>query len=155
MFVAMFVAKVVAKVVATICKCLVIKHLIFSRKVTKGVDGCGWCLYAISTMKFVNLTPHDITVIMGDQADRKTFAKSGTIARVSQNTTVVQCVDGIDISLAEFGPVVGLPGWTSDTLFIVSAMVKSASTGRSDLVSPGELVRDAAGVVIGCKGFFC
>ena len=106
-------------------------------------------------MKFVNLTPHDITVIMGDQADRKTFAKSGTIARVSQNTTVVQCVDGIDISLAEFGPVVGLPGWTSDTLFIVSAMVKSASTGRSDLVSPGELVRDAAGVVIGCKGFFC
>lgn len=89
------VATVVAKVVATICKCLVIKHLIFSRKVTKGVDFGAWCLYAISTMKFVNLTPHDITVIMGDQADRKTFAKSG------------------------------------------------------------DLVRDTAGVVIGCRGFFC
>lgn len=106
-------------------------------------------------MKFVNLTPHDITVIMPDQPDRKTFAKSGTIARVTQNTTVVRTVDGINISTATFGPVVGLPGWTAGTLFIVSGMVKSASTGRSDLVSPGDLVRDAAGVVIGCKGFFC
>ena len=148
-------AKVVAKVVATICKCLVIKHLIFSRKMRKVVDGCGWCLYAISTMKFVNLTPHDITVIMGDQADRKTFAKSGTIARVSQETTVVRTVDGINISTATFGPVVGLPEPSPDTLLIVSGMVKSAATGRTDLVSPGDLVRDAAGVVLGCRGFFC
>ena len=108
-------------------------------------------------MKFVNLTPHDITVIMGDQADRKTFAKSGDIARVSQETTVVRTVDGINISTATFGPVVGLPEPSPDTLFIVSAMVKSAKQPffRTDLVSPGDLVRDAAGVVIGCKGFFC
>ena len=106
-------------------------------------------------MKFINLTPHDITVFKDTWPDRTTFAKSGIIARVTQNTTVVQCVDGINISTATFGPVVGLPGWTAGTLFIVSAMVKSASTGRSDLVSPGELVRDAAGVVIGCKGFCC
>ena len=132
---------------------------------TKGVDVLGLCLYAISTMKFVNLTPHDITVIMPDQPDRpwwyhlrcqcKTFAKSGTIARVSQETTVVRTVDGINISTATFGPVVGLPEPSPDTLFIVSGMVKSAATGRTDLVSPGDLVRDAAGVVIGCKGFFC
>ena len=121
------------------------------------VDFGAWCLYAISTMKFVNLTPHDITVIMGDQADRKTFAKSGDIARVSQETTVVRTVDGINISTATFGPVVGLPEPSPDTLFIVSAMVKSAKQPffRTDLVSPGDLVRDAAGVVIGCKGFFC
>ena len=106
-------------------------------------------------MKFINLTPHDITVFKDTWPDRTTFAKSGIIARVTQNTTVVQCVDGINISTATFGPVVGLPGWTAGTLFIVSAMVKSASTGRSDLVSPGELVRDDSGNVIGCKGFFC
>jgi len=118
------------------------------------VDLVAWCLYAISTMKFVNLTPHDITVI-SDWPNRTTFTKSGTIARVTQNTTVVQVVDGINISTASFGPVVGLPGWIKDTLYIVSAMVKSASAGRSDLVSPGELVRDDSGNVIGCKGFFC
>ena len=131
--------------------------LFFSRKVTKGVDLVGLCLYAISTMKFVNLTPHDITVIK-QTGDSMTFAKSGTIARVTQNTEVVQCVDGINISTATFGPVVGLPDWTPDTFYIVSAIVKSASAIgriRSDLVSPGDLVRDAAGVVIGCRGFFC
>lgn len=104
-------------------------------------------------MKFINLTPHDITVFMS--GDYKTFARSGTIARVSQNTTVVQCVDGINISTATFGPVVGLPEREDGTMFIVSGMVKSASTGRRDLVSPGELVRGADGEVIGCRGFFC
>ena len=104
-------------------------------------------------MKFINLTPHDITVFMS--GDYKTFTKSGTIARVSQETTVVRTVDGINISTATFGPVVGLPEPSPDTLLIVSGMVKSASTGRSDLVSPGELVRGADGEVIGCRGFFC
>jgi hypothetical protein len=105
-------------------------------------------------MKFINLTPHDITVIRAS-GDSTTFTKSGTIARVTQNTEVVQVVDGINISTATFGPVVGLPDWTGGTLYIVSALVKSAATGRSDLVSPGELVRDDSGNVIGCKGFFC
>jgi hypothetical protein len=128
--------------------------LFFSRKMRKGVDELGLCLYAISTMKFINLTPHDITVIRAS-GDSTTFAKSGTIARVSQETVVARTVDGINISTATFGPVVGLPEREDDTLYIVSAMVKSASTGRSDLVSPGELVRDIIGNVIGCKGFFC
>ena len=128
--------------------------LFFSRKVTKGVDELGLCLYAISTMKFVNLTPHDITVVLGF-LDHKTFFKSGTIARVSQVTAVARTVDGINISTATFGPVVGLPERDDGTLYIVSGMVKSAATDRSDLVSPGELVRDDSGNVIGCKGFFC
>jgi len=107
-------------------------------------------------MKFINLTPHDITVILNAAGGSKTFAKSGTIARVTQVTEVFQVVDGINISTATFGPVVGLPERKDDTLYIVSAMViKSASSDRSDLVSPGELVRDDSGNVIGCKGFFC
>ena len=103
----------------------------------------------------VNLTPHDITVILNAEGGSKTFAKSGTVARVSQVTAVAFTVDGINISTARFGPVVGLPEREEDTLYIVSAMVKSAATGRTDLVSPGELVRDDSGNVIGCKGFFC
>jgi hypothetical protein len=110
-------------------------------------------------MKFINLTPHDITVILNAEGGSKTFAKSGTVARVSQVTAVAFTVDGINISTATFGPVVGLPEREDDTLYIVSAMVKSAADlrfgDRSDLVSPGELVRDDSGNVIGCKGFFC
>jgi len=140
------VAKVVATVVAK------------ARFMQIPVDLVAWCLYAISTMKFVNLTPHDITVIK-QTGDSTTFPKSGTIARVSQVTAVAYTVDGINVSTATFGPVVGLPDWTDDTLYIVSAMVKSAGElrafSRSDLVSPGELVRDISGNVIGCKGFFC
>ena len=117
-------------------------------------------------MKFINLTPPDITVILPDTTTEtnrvRTFHRDGTVARVSQNTSVAFTVDDINISTATFGPVVGLPERDASTLFIVSAMVKSASTGRTDLVSPGELVRvrhgqdrNDAGVVIGCKGFFC
>jgi len=106
-------------------------------------------------MKFINLTPHDITVILNADGGSKTLPKSGTIARVSQVTAVARTVDGINISTATFGSVVGLPERADDTLYIVSAMVKSAAGERRDLVSPGELVRDDSGNVIGCKGFFC
>ena len=108
-------------------------------------------------MKFVNLTPIDITVILGEElyANRKTFFKSGTVARVSQESTVDFTVDGINISNVKFGPVVGLPQSVDGVIYIVSAMVKNAVTNRDDCVSPGELARDNCGNVIGCKGFFC
>ena len=110
-------------------------------------------------MKFINLTPHDITVILPDTDvetnRRRTFHCDGTVARVSQIVTTVDKIDGIRIETVKFGPIVGLPQSVGDTLFIVSAMVKNAAGNRTDLVSPGELVRDASGNVIGCKSFYC
>lgn len=111
-------------------------------------------------MKFINLTPHDITVILPDTDvetnRRRTFHRDGTVARVSQIvTTVADKIDGIRIETVKFGPIVGLPQPVDDTLFIVSAMVKNAAGNRTDLVSPGGLVRDASGNVIGCKSFYC
>lgn len=109
-------------------------------------------------MKFINLTPHDVTVHLPDTATetnrRRTF-HVGTVARVSQITSTVTRHDGISIDTVKFGPVVGLPQPVNGTLFIVSAMVKTAALDRTDLVSPGELVRDAGGNVIGCKSFYC
>jgi len=106
-------------------------------------------------MKFINLTPHDVVVILADGAS-KTFNRDGTVARVNQTASVVQIVDGVSISTVRFGDVVGLPEPVTGTMFIVSALVKSALAGRrTDVVSPGDLVRDANGNVIGCKGFFC
>ena len=37
-----------------------------------------------------------------------------------------------------------------DVLLIVSAMVRQALPDRKDLASPGDLVRDENGAVIGC-----
>jgi len=110
-------------------------------------------------MKFINLTPHDITVILPDTDVetncRRTFHRDGTVARVSQIAATVDKIDGIRIETVRFGPIVGLPQPVGDTLFIVSAMVKNAAGNRTDLVSPGDLVRDASGNVIGCKSFYC
>ena len=101
---------------------------------------------------FINATPHDITIVLTDGSTR-IFPKSGNIARVAQTSAVIETVDGISISTVDFGAVTGLPDAASGVRIIVSALVKSAAL-RSDLVSPGELVRDGNGVVIGAKGFY-
>lgn len=101
----------------------------------------------------VNLTPHAIT-ILSPNGDR-IFPPDGTVARVSQTTKLESFIDGIEIHAPRFGDVVGLPRPVEGVHFIVSAMVKAACPGRKDLLSPGELVRDVKGNVIGCKNFFC
>lgn len=48
-----------------------------------------------------------------------------------------------------FGNVVGLPSAEEGKFFIVSAIVRSAVPHRADIGSPADLVRDAAGNVVG------
>lgn len=111
-------------------------------------------------MKFINLTPHAITVIR-TEGPSMTIAPEAVPARVSQKNVISKIVDGVAVYTAEFGDVVGLPAPQVDTIYIVSAMVKSALRARAshgldtrrDCVSPGNLLRDAAGNVIGCEGF--
>ena len=103
---------------------------------------------------FVNLTPHDIHVVMPDGSVR-IFERSGTIARCSVDTELVDRVDGIELSRAQFGTVDNVPDIVQGTYYIVSMLVRQALSYRHDIVSPGELVRDSSGNVIGCKGFTC
>jgi hypothetical protein len=107
--------------------------------------------------KFVNLTPHDISVVSPVQSV-KTYVKSGTIARVSQESAVAFTVDDVEISDVVYGEVIGLPDQSDGVYLIVSGMIKDAvkksGSVRTDIVSPGDLVRNSDGVVIGCKGFF-
>jgi hypothetical protein len=102
-------------------------------------------------MKFVNLTPHDITVIV----DGKTivFPKTDKVARCKTATTHVNNIDGIPIYATRFGDVMDLPPMEENKMFIVSALVKDREYTRQDLVSPGNLIRNADGVVVGCQGF--
>ena len=100
--------------------------------------------------KIINLTPHNI-VIVGENGNR-TILKSGTVARVESKSRSCGFFDGIPLSSVKFGAVTELPEYQPDTLLIVSAMVRAAASDRPDLASPGELVRDAGGNVVGCRG---
>jgi len=50
-----------------------------------------------------------------------------------------------------YGRVEGLPEPETGVLYLVSAVVRAAVPGRADVASPGDLVRDGEGNVIGCR----
>lgn len=100
--------------------------------------------------EIVNYTPHEIAVITKWS---KTRIPSAGIARVSQKNTIVDEIEGFDIFQAEYGAVEGLPEPQNNTLYIVSAIVKSALPSRDDLLVPTEFIRDEAGKILGCRGF--
>lgn len=101
-------------------------------------------------MNFVNLTPHALNIV---QSDGSVYAlpPSGQVARVATTRTVVNEIDGIEIYETKFGEVEGLPERNGQDLLIVSALVAQRAN-RADVYSPGELVRDGDGKVIGCRG---
>lgn len=101
----------------------------------------------------INLTPHKITVVLDNR--EITFPPSGEVARVSTCLTKSHEIQGIPVFRTTFGEVVGLPDESPDVTYVVSALVRTHPdlVGRKDLVSPGELIRDDMGVIVGCKGF--
>mgnify|MGYP003334403232 CR=1 FL=1 len=60
-------------------------------------------------------------------------------------------VNGVPVAAVRpsFGDVTGLPDAQPDTVFVVSALVRAAVPNRSDVASPGALVRDSQGNVTG------
>lgn len=99
----------------------------------------------------LNFTPHTLNVVCGD-GSVKTFPSVG-VARVSTSTKTLDPVCGFDVVATTFSDVTGLPSPKDGMYHVVSRLVLSACPGRTDLLCPGELVRDDNGVVIGCKGF--
>jgi hypothetical protein len=104
-------------------------------------------------MNIINLTPHGVTI------GTVTVPPSGTVARVAVHRTampVINLDDGTTIPAyaPAFGDVTDLPDQQDGVILIVSAMVRShpAVAGRKDVASPGQLVRDANGTIIGCDG---
>lgn len=99
-----------------------------------------------SSPRFVNLTPHAVVVVGGP-----TLPPSGSVARCSSTSVPAGEHGGVALSRVSFGAVEGLPDPEEGVLFVVSALVRAAVPGRSDVASPGDLVRDAAGAVVGCR----
>ena len=116
-----------------------------------------------STMRLVNLTPHEIVIVGAGDAELLRIPPSGQVARVSVtrvagNGGFPMCVTGgaeIPVTVPKYGNVTGLPPSSDvgDIGYIVSALVRQAvGSTRNDLFSPGELVRDSNGQPIGCRG---
>jgi hypothetical protein len=101
-------------------------------------------------MKFVNLTPHAITLNNGE-----TFASQG-VARVSATFTSFED----NVCKQTFGDLVGLPEPCENTRYVVSALVLSAAkeAGRTDCVAPATGHPDCVrkdGFIVSVPGFVC
>lgn len=101
--------------------------------------------------EIINTTPHCVNVVDTEGKVIRTFEPSGISVRLSAKTVDAGELDGIRLSKTEYGNPEGLPEMANDVYYIVSAMVKNALPGRSDLLVPAEQVRDSEGRIIGCR----
>jgi hypothetical protein len=116
----------------------------------------------------INLTPHSISVFAADgKTLLVTVPPSGEVARVSVSRVETGVVPiesdaaallrrdplaGVPVFVGTYGAITGLPAPSFGTIYVVSAMVRQAVPTRRDVLSPGELIRDAAGQPLGCRG---
>lgn len=109
-------------------------------------------------MELVNLTPHTITLV--DEYGRviKDIPPSGNVVRVlTTDTPTNETAFGTQIVHKKFDSLVGLPDPVSGVQYIVSAisaLYAAQFLGRTaDLLTPGTLVRNTDGSVVGCRSF--
>ena len=103
----------------------------------------------------VNLTPHELKLHDEDGRLVATVPPSGQVARVrTQSVRVGKTPEGVPLYVTEFGDVEGLPEPSEGTIYVVSGLVRShpSVAAREDVYSPGRLLRDDAGRVIGAVG---
>ena len=100
----------------------------------------------------VNKTPHDIHIMDAEGNVLRTYPRGNGEIRIALKTIRIGVLDdGTPLSQAVYGEPVGLPEYDRNILYIVSQIVKAACPERQDLLVPSEFVRDANGVIIGCK----
>jgi hypothetical protein len=120
----------------------------------------------------VNATPHDITILKNFNVnqDSKTrqysaksdeivvvgvYEKSGILPRVAMKDELIATLDGgVPVHTVVYGEIENLSEQQENVYYIVSGLVASAGAkiGRTDLMAPGGLVRDAdnPSAVLGC-----
>ena len=103
----------------------------------------------MENIKFINLTPHNITLVPCDGGAKEIIEKSGMIARVSTESEIVGSYRFnnklFPIKKTRFDKVTDLPEPQNNVVYIVSALVRSAVPERHDVVSPTDLERDQNG----------
>lgn len=109
--------------------------------------------------KLVNLTPHDINILDGNNNIILVIKPSGLVTRCSILTEQVQSLEVIDGKKIISVPIIttrvdrvnNLPDPEEGTLFIVSALVAQSVKDRDDILTSENTLRDYTGKVIGCQ----
>ena len=109
--------------------------------------------------RIINLTPHDIHVVDKD-GEVHVFAKAENPARCFEELVETSQVGNFQLTVKQMGAIQGLPDKVGAGLgiyFVVSRVVyeQAIKLGRdcSDLLIPGDAVRDDNGRIIGSVGF--
>jgi hypothetical protein len=107
-------------------------------------------------VKLINLTPHPITIVVGDK--RLDLPPSGQVARVVQTYVDVGnfALDGVAVPVVAttYGDITNLPDPEPGVLYLTSIVVAQAAwaAGRRDVLAPDTgpgAVRDSEGKIIG------
>ena len=105
----------------------------------------------------INLTPHEIVMVGGEDDKVLVRYPSQGIARAIAMAKPIGEVNGIPLVEMSYGEPCGLPEPVEGTCYIVSMLTAAAAAeyGRSvdDLLITADLVRDDHGNVIGCRKF--
>lgn len=107
--------------------------------------------YDLNNRNIINLTPHDVHVMMKD-GTTVTIPSSG-VARCSETEHLVGCVNGIPVLEKHFGAVEGMLPIDGDTIYIVSMLVARNLVLQDNVVFPNDVVRDSKGAIVGCRSF--
>lgn len=99
----------------------------------------------------INMTPHPVTIVTADGQVVNTFPKGENTIRLAVKTVAAGELDGVKLTKTEFGEAQGLPEFVEGTYYIVSQLVKTALSDRTDLLVPAEVVRDTNGNILGCQ----
>ena len=107
----------------------------------------------MKNIELINLTPHALN--LHGEGGVVNVPPSGQVARLSVTRQELEpvAVGGIILPVARptLGEIVGLPPAYDGRIYVVSALVAEAAK-RPDVLSPGELVRDKDGVIVGARG---
>jgi hypothetical protein len=115
----------------------------------------GSSTYMEEVQRFVNLTPHAVTIYGPDDQTTTTIPTSGTVARLAETTEPSDAIGAIPTVTVHLGQVDGLPAAEDGTTYVVSMPLlmgmAAAGIDRPDCVYPFGQVRDAQGRIIGCR----
>lgn len=101
-------------------------------------------------IKFANMTPHDVNLILPDETIF-TIPASGVVARVGCHSEQIGVLGNIPVTKTVFDTVVtDLPEPQEGVIYLTSTLVAQAVLDRTDVLVPADLRRDDAGRIIGC-----
>ena len=101
-----------------------------------------------------NLTPHELLIFGSpDWTDTPVrVSPSGEVARIHVTETLTGQQEGVPLFQSTHGEVEGLPPQEEGVLLVVSLVVRLTVADRTDVASPGRLLRNAGGQPMGCYG---